>query len=812
MRSSKIVIIIGLVGWWASCAIGVLGAEHPAVYRPPVLRGVNFDPQHPYDLEFLVDRGDEKSVSKKEVAQLVRYFLAGLTIPREKLWVNLSPYEPQWIIDNDVAQTELGDVFLEQDYQLKQFAAALTNPETEIGKAYWRDTQGAARIETTQSLQKIWIMPDKANIQENGNGAFIREATLKVSMEDRVGAILAIAQNNRAGARPVPTDTFKQHILPLVENEVNSGKRFARLRQVYNSLVLSFWFKQKTSGYLYGQYFDQTKINGIDLADPKCKENTYARYQYSFKNGAYNLIRTDYDALCHKRIRRRYFSGGITIPQEWQPQLGPGTITWHANTRVHLRVLGKNAIAKKELPSPLKENLASTLTRLKSLLRNGEVYLQRLRYDIFDGGDRNAFDAAITGQGQNKLLYLQIDSVGCDSLCVWCMEGSRGEYAKGIKKNLSKEELIKFFDEIYSQGYRPLIRWGAWVGEPLMGKANREAKFAAIEHVARLGFKQILITNGHYLSSSTWEPVAKYISKVNISLDAGNERVNQQLKPGEAEGVWEEKMRNIQGLIDTAGKIGSKLKVSVSYLLHPMNIDQLDPDKEGGAFFARLKAMGVREFIVKAAHNEENARLSLGQTERAYRFISQAQPRFNDDKFRIIVLQDEAQASDKMGADEIPDFPKCYTATWQAALALDAVTGTHGLFACCQYPVGAIGNIGHIAGQGFASLWGSDEHKAVLQHDPRLFCRQCSPTDLYLNRLMNLLAEIHSENPGLYDKIVAAIFGGKDQEAGEIIDRHLGGIDFRLIGPAVGSKITGFSHFKQDFTGFEVDAISIDNV
>jgi hypothetical protein len=127
------IIFIGIVAVSSFCTRAI--ADVSNAEQSAVLRGVSFNPQHPYDLEFLVDAGCGKPASKEEVAQLVRYFLAGLTIPREKLWVNLSPDEPQRIIDNDAAQTELGEVFLEQDYQLKQFAVLLTNPESETGKA-----------------------------------------------------------------------------------------------------------------------------------------------------------------------------------------------------------------------------------------------------------------------------------------------------------------------------------------------------------------------------------------------------------------------------------------------------------------------------------------------------------------------------------------------------------------------------------------------------------------------------------------------------------------------------------------------------
>ena len=65
---------------------------------------------------------------------------------------------------------------------------------------------------------------------------------------------------------------FKTHILPLIEQDVNTGKNFASLRQIYNSLILAVWFKQKFKESFYKNYIDQKKIQGIDLADKNIKE------------------------------------------------------------------------------------------------------------------------------------------------------------------------------------------------------------------------------------------------------------------------------------------------------------------------------------------------------------------------------------------------------------------------------------------------------------------------------------------------------------------------------------------------------------
>jgi hypothetical protein len=284
-------------------------------YSSPMLKGVRFNPADPLKLEFIIDTADQGRVDKDEAAKLVKYFLAGLTLPENDLWVNFSPYEANRIVPQALSQTDLGKDLLGEDYILKQLASSLTYPESELGKRYWDHVNnvgarsprpGRGNPAPTNNFNKVWIMPDKATIYENKNTAFITESSLKVLTEedytaiqrnyklsnDRVGATLAVAQN-RAQASSAPTDAFRQHILPAITQEVNQGQNFATLRQIYNALMLAVWFKEKFKQSFYKSYIDQKKINGIDINDKTAKEKIYNLYVEAFKQGAYNYVKTE---------------------------------------------------------------------------------------------------------------------------------------------------------------------------------------------------------------------------------------------------------------------------------------------------------------------------------------------------------------------------------------------------------------------------------------------------------------------------------------------------------------------------------------
>lgn len=310
-----------------------------------VLKGVKLDPLNPLQLEFLVEPGS-RSLTQEELrdesAKLLRYFLAALTVPESDLWVNLSPYEQNRIIPEAFSQTEMGRDMLAQDHVLKQLAASLTNPETELGKKYWArvDRLASGDIHSTQEdhdprnvqttisnlLAKVWIVPQKALVYENlkSGTAFILESKLQVMLEEDYAALQKTLDSNgsmveKNNVQPptsnVPSSAsqiLREIILPELSKEINENKNFSQLRQIYHSYILANWYKQKVKNSILNQvYSDQNKVAGVDFVDPEEKQKIYTRYVQAFKSGAYNLIREEVDPVTEEIIPRKYFSGGI---------------------------------------------------------------------------------------------------------------------------------------------------------------------------------------------------------------------------------------------------------------------------------------------------------------------------------------------------------------------------------------------------------------------------------------------------------------------------------------------------------------------
>ncbi|PIW62279.1 MAG: hypothetical protein COW13_02775, partial [Candidatus Omnitrophica bacterium CG12_big_fil_rev_8_21_14_0_65_50_5] len=100
-------------------------------------------------------------------------------------------------------------------------------------------------------------------------------------------------------------------IIPVIEDEVNNGESFANLRQMYHAMILAYWFKQNLKKSLLGQvYVDRKKVSGIDSPMLGDIENIYQQYVGKFRDGAFDLIKEDYDPQTQEMVTRKYFSGG----------------------------------------------------------------------------------------------------------------------------------------------------------------------------------------------------------------------------------------------------------------------------------------------------------------------------------------------------------------------------------------------------------------------------------------------------------------------------------------------------------------------
>jgi len=298
-----------------------------------MLIGITLSPENPLLMDFMIDPGSQDlddDLFKQEAEKLIKYFLTSLTVPENEMWVNLSPYEKDRIIPEGLGSTEMGRDLLKQDYLLKQVASTLMSPDDPAGSAFWKRIYSKVQREygTTEipinTFNKIWIVPESANVHVEGNSVFVVSSHLKVMLEEDYLALgkkmditkhemRSVHEEDVKALSDLSSEIMRKILIPEIEEEVNKGKTFFNLKQIFNSMILAAWYKQNLKNSFLGMvYADQNKTIGIDLENKDVKKEIYELYVEMFNDGVFSLIKEDYDIMSQEIIPRRYFSGGIS--------------------------------------------------------------------------------------------------------------------------------------------------------------------------------------------------------------------------------------------------------------------------------------------------------------------------------------------------------------------------------------------------------------------------------------------------------------------------------------------------------------------
>ena len=426
-------------------AIGAMIAQSP-VFIPAHIAGMTIYPDNPLKFNFIIDVGDDSLQGeelKQESEKLIKYFMASLTVPEDEMWVNLSPYEKNRIIADGLGKTDMGKDMLAQDYFLKQLTASLMFPENELGAKFWDRVYEKAQEQygTTEipmnTFNKIWIVPKKASVYVTGKKIFVVENYLTVMLEEDYLALESnqdhenhgvgqLPEKNKKEISSITSDIVREILVPEIEKEVNEGKNFANLRQIFYSMILATWFKQNLKESILGQvYFNKNIVKGIDINESNIKDKVYEQYLEAYKIGVYELIKEDYDPTSQEIIPRKYFSGGIRglkkvdsakISEEW--------LSWRRE-RKHVEADG-------------------------AMMSNGDPNMT---------GDRrepSKQKRKKKDKGPNDILALMFTSEAKAAYGVWSEEIELGEIVEPKRKTswLSDEEKAKLFTPAPLKGLR----------------------------------------------------------------------------------------------------------------------------------------------------------------------------------------------------------------------------------------------------------------------------------------------------------------------------------------------------------------------
>lgn len=277
-------------------------------FQPPLLKGLKAYPNNPLKFDFIIDNGSNKGTKKslKNYNNLIKYFFCSLTINNRDLWVNLSPYEKNRIMPDNLAKTQMGRDLLEADYQLKKLTTDLLKPTHPLGKLLWK------KINTTKTkclrnkntpleiINKIWISPEKADVYLAKNLIFVDNCKLKVFIKD------ASEDNQKIDKKNIK-NILNDILIPVIEKKVNYSHEFASLRQISYAMILANSFKNHTDNKFFNDlYFDKNKVADLGKNDGDNIENIYKKYYLNFFLDNTNLI----SLKNNPRIKQKCILGG----------------------------------------------------------------------------------------------------------------------------------------------------------------------------------------------------------------------------------------------------------------------------------------------------------------------------------------------------------------------------------------------------------------------------------------------------------------------------------------------------------------------
>ena len=316
-------------------------------FRPVHLRYFSYD-QLNNSFRVLLDKGTQKDIKqgelKDQTKELLKYFLVGLSLPNDTFWVNLRPDSPDSIIEDILAKTDVGKIMLETDLQLKRDTANFTSPQTIEGKEYWNrlykkaeELYGTDNV-TIPTLTRPWIVPNEIIVRETKDSAYVYKATLKVMLEQdylKDSVAYSFKDERSKALNEYSSQLIRELVIPKLTKEVNTAKRYAALRQVFYSLVLSRWFKGRfvDKKGLSPSGLSQSSLKGavpnfVDLINKQdltnltsktswTKDTYFQVYKKSFAEGEYNIKEPVYTPT--GQVIRSYFSGGLALNKEMLP-------------------------------------------------------------------------------------------------------------------------------------------------------------------------------------------------------------------------------------------------------------------------------------------------------------------------------------------------------------------------------------------------------------------------------------------------------------------------------------------------------------
>ena len=203
----------------------------------------------------------------------------------------------------------------------------------------------------------------------------------------------------------------------------------------------------------------------------------------------------------------------------------------------------------------------------------GRHYFSWLRNLV---GDKKHTMAILTGTAGFPLSIEAHPSITCNLKCKFCYNRNGLFYEEHLRgeQTLSADKWRSLVREMSENGLKRIDIVGGL--EPLL---NKEAFLAIIDEAHEYGIKIRVFTNGYAMHPANEEVIKRLlydnVERVDISLRGGTAETHLGVVGGRDPKDFEKLKNNIKHLTSERDRLGSSLKVSVNFVLVPVNFREL---------------------------------------------------------------------------------------------------------------------------------------------------------------------------------------------------------------------------------------------
>ena len=319
-------------------------------------------------------------------------------------------------------------------------------------------------------------------------------------------------------------------------------------------------------------------------------------------------------------------------------------------------------------------------------------------------------------------IYVEISPTGiCNHKCLFCHYNYLGHEGKFIKG-----KIIELIHELAQMGVKCVVFAGN--GEPTLHVDTLEA----IQLAKKLGMDVALSTNGALLNEKHFEILAKNLTWIRFSFNAGSEE-NYAHVHQTKENDYNKVIENIRKLKSVKDEIKSEITIGTQFVLIPENKDYVLQHGK------TLKALGVDYFSVKHfyehSHNEFNVNSNF-LTDEFLENLTIESEKLCDESFKFIVRSTKNLSSQRV-------YDKCYGLEF--LLFIDEQGDVYSCFSH-QYDKKTI--LGNVFENSFKDIWNSAQKQDAVDHINNCINKnQCQPNCRH-HQINNYLWEIkHPKMP-----------------------------------------------------------------